>query len=283
MFNGFGMTSNVTWQIPDRGFWQAIAAGCDGEPLRFTSFCADRMLMALAPRPGDKLLDVACGSGAATLAAAQAVGPAGRVVAIDTAEPLLERLDAKLAKFGVANVDVHIMDDTHLDFRREYFHHVICSLAPHWLRDPATALGEWRRVLRPGGTLLVSSFAPGAFEPPLGMLRARLQAVGVAPAALALPWDDWQDPADLAALLHDAGYEQVAIEPVALGYHLRDVHQWWEVVQFSVLRTLLAQLAPAQQVGIEAAHLTELAGLVGANGLRMELNVYFARGRKPGA
>lgn len=277
------MISKVAEHMAETGFWQAIADGCDGEPLRYTSFCADRMVTALAPQPGEKLLDVACGTGAVTLAAAQAVGPAGRVVAIDTAEPLLERLDAKLAKFGVANVDVHVMDGARLDFRRDYFHRVVCSLAPFWLRDPATALAEWWRVLHPGGELLVSSFAPGAFEPALGRLRSQLQAAGASPAALALPWDEWQDPARLVALLRDAGYEQVAVQSVTFSYHLKDVHQWWEVVQFSWLRTLLLRVAPAQRAGVEAAHLAGLAELVGADGLPMAVNVYFVRGRKPGA
>lgn len=269
--------------MADMAFWREIAAGCDGEPLRYASFCADRMVTALAPQPGEKLLDVACGSGAVALAAAQAIGPDGRVVAIDTAEPLLELLDAKLAKFGVGNVDVHVMDGARLDFRRDYFHRVLCSLAPFWLRDPATALAEWRRVLRPGGELLVSIFAPGAFEPALTVLRAQLQAAGVPPPALALPWDDWQDPVRLTALLRDAGYEQVTVQSIALGYHLKDAYQWWEVVQFSVLRTLLTALVPAQQAGFETAHLAGLADLVGADGLPLTVNVHFVRGRKPGA
>lgn len=277
------MSSKAASQISDPAFWQAVAAGCDGEPLRFASFCADRMVTALDPGPGEKLLDVACGSGAVSLAAAQAVGPGGRVVAIDTAEPLLALLDAKLAKFGVANVDVHVMDGARLDFRRDYFHRVVCSLATFWLHDPVTVLAEWRRVLRPGGELLVSSFAPGAFEPALGVLRAQLQAAGVPPSALALPWDDWPDPERLAALLRDAGYEQVSVQKVALGYHLKDAHQWWEVVQFSVLRALSTLLAPGQRPGFEAAHLAALAGLIGADGLPLDMSVYFVRGRKPGA
>ncbi|MCK7497308.1 MAG: hypothetical protein MZW92_45750 [Comamonadaceae bacterium] len=36
--------------MTDAAFWQAVAAGYDGEPLRFAGFCADRMVMALAPR-----------------------------------------------------------------------------------------------------------------------------------------------------------------------------------------------------------------------------------------
>jgi ubiquinone/menaquinone biosynthesis C-methylase UbiE len=269
-------------EIADQAFWQAVAAGYDGEPLRFASFCADRMVMALVPRRGEKLLDVACGTGVVTLAAAQAVGPAGRVVAVDTSEAMLERLDAKVTKFGLTNVDVHVMDGARLDFRRDYFHHVICSLALFWLPDPLAALAAWRRVLRPGGEIMFSSFAPGAFEPALGALHAQMQAAGVPAAELALPWDDWQDPERLVALLRDAGYQDVSIQPVPLGYHLRDAHQWWEVVQFSALRLLLARLAPEQQASIKTAQLAMLDGMVGADGLKMDVNVYLVRGRKPG-
>jgi ubiquinone/menaquinone biosynthesis C-methylase UbiE len=269
--------------MTDPAFWQAVAAGYDGEPLRFAGFCADRMVMALAPHRGEKLLDVACGTGAATLAAAQAVGPAGRVMAIDSSEAMLARLDAKRAQFGISNVDVHVMDGMRLDFRREYFHHVICSLAPFWLRDPAAALGEWRRVLRPGGLLMLSSFAPGAFEPALAVLRGQLQAAGVALPDLVLPWDRLPDAGCVAALLRDAGYRQVEVETVALGYHLRDANQWWEVVQFSALRTLLAPLAPGQRADIEGAQPAALAALAGADGLKIDVNVYLARAHNPDA
>lgn len=85
----------------------ATAEGVDCEALRFTAFCADRLATQMNPAPGDKVLDVMAGTGVLVMAAAQAVGPNGRVTAIDLAESLLARLEAKISKFGLANIDVH--------------------------------------------------------------------------------------------------------------------------------------------------------------------------------
>jgi len=114
-----------------------MAEGADREALRFSAFCADRLLTHLCPVPGDKILDVTTGTGVLALAASQAVGPVGRVTAIDTAERLLARLESKISKFGITNIDVHSMDAAHLDFRRDYFQHTACSLGLHWLPDHA--------------------------------------------------------------------------------------------------------------------------------------------------
>jgi ubiquinone/menaquinone biosynthesis C-methylase UbiE len=77
-----------------------MAEGADREALRFSAFCADRLVTRLHLAAGDKILDVSTGTGVLALAASQAVGPAGRVTAIDTAESLLARLDAKISKFA---------------------------------------------------------------------------------------------------------------------------------------------------------------------------------------
>jgi SAM-dependent methyltransferase len=117
----------------------ATAEGADREALRFSAFCADRLVTHLNPAPGDKVLDVLTGTGALALAVSQVVGPAGRVTAIDIAESLLTRLEAKISKFGIANIDVHAMDAAHLDFRRDYFPHTVCSLGLMWLSDPRSS------------------------------------------------------------------------------------------------------------------------------------------------
>lgn len=260
---------------------ETLAAGYDCEALRFTGFCADQLVTMLAPAPGDKILDVACGTGAVTLAAAQAVAPDGRVTAIDRSESMLARLEAKLAKFGIVNVDVHVMDGARLDFRRDYFRHVVCSLGIFDFAEPAAALREWWRVLRPGGSILLTSFAPRAFEPLLGRLQAQLRKAGVEGSRLRLPWMEQGQHATLAAQLLTAGFEGAEIAERQLGYHLGEVGQWWEVVQFSGLRTLLAGLSTEALARLETEHLADVASLVGADGLWMDVSVVFARGRKP--
>lgn len=102
-----------------------VAGGYDDAALRFFPFCADRVIARLNPPPGAKLLDVATGTGAIALAASQAVGPQGRIIAIDLAERMLDRFQAKIDKFGVANLDLHVMDAHSLEFRRDYFDYVV--------------------------------------------------------------------------------------------------------------------------------------------------------------
>ncbi len=71
----------------------AISGEVERESLRFTALCMDRLLQHAKPEAGDKILDLASGAGPLALAASQAVGPAGRAVAIDSAADPLVRPD----------------------------------------------------------------------------------------------------------------------------------------------------------------------------------------------
>jgi ubiquinone/menaquinone biosynthesis C-methylase UbiE len=199
----------------------AIAEGADREALRFSVFCADRLLTHLHPALGDKILDVSSGTGPLALAASQAVGPAGRVTAIDTAERLLARLEAKISQFGIANIDVHAMAGDRLDFRRDYFQHTACSLGLLWYSDPRAAMREWVRVTRPGGSVNLAVFAPQAFQPQLGLLLQRIAQVS---GSLEAPvfWEQVSRREALLAFLQDAGLVDVTVQEEQLGYHLRD-------------------------------------------------------------
>ncbi|WP_371127167.1 methyltransferase domain-containing protein [Streptomyces sp. 2112.3] len=76
-----------------------------------------RLVDLAAPRPGERLLDVGCGRGAALFPAARAVGPAGRVVGpagravgIDIADTMIEAARAEAARAGADNVELLVMD-----------------------------------------------------------------------------------------------------------------------------------------------------------------------------
>ena len=258
----------------------AIAEGADREALRFSAFCADRFLTHLQVAPGDKILDVYTGTGALALAAAQAVGPAGRVTAIDTAENLLARLGTKISKFGIANIDVHSMDAAHLDFRRDYFQHTACSLGLFWLSDPSAAMREWARVTRAGGSVSLAVFAPQAFQPQLGLLLQRIAQV-TGSLNTSVSWEQLCRRETLLAFLQDAGLVDIAVQEEQLGYHLRDAQEWWEVVWHSALRLLVEQVPAVQRDRLRTEHLAEVATLATADGLWLDVAVLFARGYKP--
>lgn len=260
----------------------AIAEGADHEVLRFSVFCADRLVMHLHPATGDKILDAATGTGALAMAASQAVGQSGRVTAIDTAESLLVRLEDKIRKFGIANIDVHAMDAMRLDFRRDYFQHTACSLGLFWQADARAAMREWVRVTRPGGSVNLAVFAPQAFQPQLGLLRQRIAQVSESVDAK-VSWEQVSQREPLFALMQDTGLVDVTVHEEQLGYHLSDAMEWWTLVWNSILRLQVDRVPAEKRDRLRTEHLAEVAQLVMADGLWLDVPVLFARGHKPRA
>lgn len=253
----------------------------DGPALRFFPFCADRLVARLNPAAGEKILDVATGTGAVALAAAQAVGPTGRVIGIDLAEGMLAQLQRKLDKFGVAHVDLHVMDAAALEFRGDYFHHTLCSFGLFFVRDMAAALKEWVRVTRPGGKVMFTTFGLAAFEPMKWLLLERLQREGADAGAAAQAAGRLAEADDCRALLAAAGLDGITVETAQLGYHLRNADEWWEIVRGSGFRGLVEKLPPPRREALRAAHVAEIAPLVTDKGLWLNVETIFAAGTKP--
>jgi ubiquinone/menaquinone biosynthesis C-methylase UbiE len=252
--------------------FDSVAAGYDAAPLRLFPFVADRLVAGLKPVPGEKLLDVAAGTGAVALAAAQALAPGGRVTAIDISEGMLARLDAKVRKFGVANLDAHVMDGRQLEFKRDYFHQVVCSFGLTFMADPATALKEWARVTRPGGRVVVTVPAAGAFEPIGSQLAARVAGEGL----------KVMTEAECQRLSAEAGLIDVATRTETLGYHLKNAGEWWELAWHSGLFLSLHELAPAAQDAIRIAHVAEAEHHQTGEGLWLDVRYVRVSGGKKG-
>src|SRR6266498_4392633 len=105
-----------------------------------------------------RVLDVACGRGAVLFPAANAVGPKGFVTGIDFAEGMVKETAREVADRGLSNVGVYQMDAEHLDFRDSSFDAVLCGFAIFFFPQLERALAEFRRVLKPGGSIAVSTW-----------------------------------------------------------------------------------------------------------------------------
>lgn len=259
-----------------------VAEGYDSPALRYFSFAADRLALKLQPAPGQKVLDICAGTGVASLALAQLVGPRGRVFAIDLSEAMLARLEEKKRKFGLEHIDIHVMDASRPEFRSGYFDHVVSSFGIFFMPDMASALREWVRVLRPGGRLMFTAFAASAFEPCKTLFFERLKSYGVEPAPAMSPARQLYDPAECRRLAESAGLRDVQVETEQLGYHLRNPQDWWEIIWFTGLRNFVQGLAPDALAAFRAAHLAEVESKAGADGLWIDVAVHFVRGIRPG-
>jgi len=110
-----------------------------------------RVLALAALRPGERVIDIACGTGLVTFPAAEAVGPTGHVLATDISDAMVETVRAERAALGFGWIEVSRMDAEALSSADATFDAAICALGLMYVPFPVKALAEMRRVLRPGG------------------------------------------------------------------------------------------------------------------------------------
>jgi len=116
---------------------------------------AERMNLPLVEaamlEPGLTVLDLASGAGEPAVQIARAVGPSGRVVATDLADPMLEGARRRAATEGLKQLTVEVADMEALPFPDASFDRVTCRFGIMFAPDTAKALSESKRVLKPGG------------------------------------------------------------------------------------------------------------------------------------
>lgn len=115
-----------------------------------------RMLELAALRPGERALDIACGTGLVTFRAAAAVGPDGVVVGTDISEEMVRAVREEAGRRDLAHVSFERMDAEDLRFPDAEFDAALCGLGLMYFPDPVRSLREMLRVLVPGGRAAVA-------------------------------------------------------------------------------------------------------------------------------
>ncbi|MDH5649927.1 MAG: class I SAM-dependent methyltransferase [Gammaproteobacteria bacterium] len=263
--------------------FSTVASGYDNPAMRYFPFCGDKLIALVSPRPGEKILDVAAGTGAATIAAAQMVAPGGRVTAIDFSEPMLEKLEKNAAKMALFNIDVHVMDAETLEFRSDYFHHVLCSFGLFFMDDMDQALRQWIRVCRPGGSIAFTSFGSEAFEPMMSMFKEKVTQLspGLLTPDKPCGMELLTDKSVCRQLMENAGLVDCQITTLQMGYHLKSVDDWWDIVWSSGLRGMLMQLSQDEIGRFKIEHFGQVESLQSEQGIYLNVETHFSMGRKP--
>jgi ubiquinone/menaquinone biosynthesis C-methylase UbiE len=263
--------------------YNLASPGYDRASLRFFLACARRMVELAEVRPGEKVLDIGCGTGAAALAAAEAVGAGGCAIGVDLAEEMMARAREKARERGLANVAFHPADAEHLPFASGSFDAVVSAASMFFLSDPAEGLHEWRRVLRPGGRLAFYVFGEAAFQPMSDLFEARLRRYGVSFPVPRRPfsWQRFTDPERCRAHAAAAGFEEISLREEPFGYLLASEEEWWEVVWNSGFRGPASQVAPELLERFRSEHLAEVKAAFPPGAIRLEIAPIFMLARNP--
>jgi SAM-dependent methyltransferase len=123
----------------------------------------EALLTFAAPRPGERVLDVGCGCGAPTLEFARAVGPSGRVAALDISGPMLAEGEARARAAGIANVEWRQADPATAAL--DGFDLLTSAFGAMFFGDPVTAFANMRRAADPNARMAIACWRSLAENP----------------------------------------------------------------------------------------------------------------------
>jgi len=178
---------------------------------------APRLLAAGGVGLGDRVLDVACGTGIVARKAVDVVGPAGSVTGLDLTESML-RTAARIEP----RVDWHLGDAGALPFEDETFDVVLSQAGLMFFPDKVGAVGEMHRVLAPGGRVAILVWGPSEAHRAIGEVVE--SHVGPEQKARYLaPWS-FSEADRLLGVVRNGGFDhaEVVIEPVRSWYDSED-------------------------------------------------------------
>jgi len=187
------------------------------------------MVRELGPRDGDTVLELAAGLGETGFDAGAMVGHRGHLISSDFSPAMLDAARRRGAERSVGNVEYRVIDAERIELDDDSVDHVLCRFGYMLMADPAAALAETRRVLRPGGRLTLAVWGPPEQNPFFAILGINLTTRGLIPPPEPPPAPGLFNMASAertTALLNGAGFVDVRTEEVPVRFRLRDLDEY---------------------------------------------------------
>jgi len=211
------------------------------------------MVEALAPQPGDTLLELAAGPGDTGFLAAELIRPGGTLISSDLVPEMLSVAQRRAERLALDNVRFKQIDaETAIDLEAASVDGVICRWGYMLMADSGTALRETRRVLKPGGRLALAAWA-GPEENPWSAVPGRelvkrglIEPVGPdEPGQFA-----WAPEGVIAEQLQAAGFVEHELDSIAFANRYASLDDYW-TTQSQMSGRMRTALAGADKALIE--------------------------------
>ncbi len=187
----------------------------------------DRLVELSSARAGQRILDIATGSGEPALTAARAVGPSGRVVAVDMSPGMLKIASERIASAGLTNVELVESDAESLLLDGHSFDAALCRWGFMFMPDLDGLLHKLHRALIPGGRIATAVWSTGDKVPICSLARDAIrQITGITPPPNAPDPLKLADTSILERALVAAGFCDVSIERLAVTFEFASADEF---------------------------------------------------------
>jgi ubiquinone/menaquinone biosynthesis C-methylase UbiE len=243
-----------------------------GEPV------ADDLLRTAALEPGERVLDVGCGTGVAARRAAQEVGDSGHVIGVDVSPAMIAV--ARTSTPSDLDIEWRQADAEAMPLPDRGFDAVLCQLSLQLMAHQLEALKEMRRVLAPGGRLVLN--VPGDETPVFQALEDALRRhIGPEAGGFVHKVFSLHDPDEIQSLMRRADFEDVSVAVHTVPLHLPPPRDFlWQYVESTPLAGALVAAGRNARTALERDVIASWTPFEADGGLKCDQPIVSATARR---
>ena len=240
---------------------------------------ANLLLESVPLHSGQKILDIATGTGLVAIPVAQKVGSEGYVIGIDMSPGMLYQARLKVEAASLQNIELIEADADYINFSDSSFDAIFCCEAIMFLTDIPTSLHSWYRFLKPGG------FVAFTCPPETAYMASVYKSICAKFLGISLPHilEPLGTPEKCHNLLQQAGFRNIElkIEPDGRYRNLRDDRLSWKGISLSFKgNPLLPKLSQSQLDQLQVEYKAEIEKLATDQGVWEDTTIFFVRAQK---
>lgn len=228
----------------------------------------DRLVELARVKAGDRVLDIATGSGEPALTAARAVGSSGRVMAVDMSPGMLAIAAERIEAAALTNVDLVESDAESLKLEERSFDAALCRWGLMFMPDLDAVLRSLYRALKPGGRLATAVWATRDKVPMLNLAQEAIARItGITPAPDAPGPLKLADTSILERALAAAGFREVTIERLTVTFEFPSAESFADFrSEIGGARAMLATRTPEVRRQVREALVAAAGAYAGKDG-----------------
>ena len=237
----------------------------------------ESMLDLAQIKAGQRVLDIAAGTGGQTLLAAEWVGPQGYVLATDISQSMLTKCAEVARNAGFSNVETRVMDAENVDLEPNSFDAVICRTALMLFSEPSRAIREICKAMKPGAKMSALVFATAEKNPYQGIPLAIAHRLGSGVSSIfALG-----EPRVLENAFREGGLRNITVHPATIHRHFESLAALIESLRSVIfLRKPMATLPESKRKQAWAKIEEQMRRFAGADGIDLPGEMLIGVGTK---